>query len=319
VPSPGGVEPIKLYFAVPDGLFVYNPAEHNLEQTSVRDVRVMLAAAASGNAAPAHAGCDIIIAGSVRKLAAKYGNKARGYLLLETGRVAQNIQLQAESLDLGSVPIGTFDKRAVEKACRLPRGLEPVYMICVGYSARQRETVVGSKGQTNQKSAVLIIASDNFQDEELFGTKLVLDKAGVKTVIASSRKGRVGGMLGSVVKAELSLNDLNVEDYDAVIFVGGTGVREYFGDARALNIARNAAVKGKILAAICIAPTILANAGLLEGATVTGFFTERGRLQNAGAAYTGKPVERDGVIITGRGPADAKQFGQAIADALAGR
>jgi len=141
----------------------------------------------------------------------------------------------------------------------------------------------------------------------------------VQTVIASSRTGLVRGMLGGGAEARILVNDIVVDDYDAIIFVGGPGASEYFNSPVALNIAREAANKQKILAAICIAPTVLANAGVLKGVTATSFLSERVRLIRAGARYTGAPVERDGLIITASGPMAAIQFGRAIAEALAGR
>jgi len=95
------------------------------------------------------------------------------------------------------------------------------------------------------------------------------------------------------------------------------GAKEYFDSPVALGIAREAAHKRKVLAAICIAPTVLANAGVLNGVRATSFLSERDRLQQAGAIYTGVPVERAGLIITGSGPMAAVPFGQAIVDALA--
>ena len=94
----------------------------------------------------------------------------------------------------------------------------------------------------------------------------------------------------------------------------------YYSAGRvALNIARQAVGKGKVLAAICIAPAILADAGVLEGVRATSFSSERGRLRKGGARYTGAAVEWDGLIITGSGPMAASQFGRAIADALTSR
>jgi len=110
-----------------------------------------------------------------------------------------------------------------------------------------------------------------------------------------------------------------VDDFDAIIFIGGVGAREYFNNGVAFDIAREAADKGKILAAICIAPSVLANAGVLNGVRVTSFPSERPRLQRAGAIYTGAAVERDGPIITGIGPEAARLFGEAVADAILSR
>lgn len=316
-PSAGAIYPIELYFATPEGLFVYRPEQHSLEETLNQDVRGRLGAVAN-------APCDIIVAGSERKLAAKFRKEARRYMLLEAGHIAQNIQLQAVCLGLGSVTIGGFDIRGVRKVCRLPKNLEPLYIICVGYPAGQAVPEGGEEEKEARKTerpkakrAVLITARENFRDEELFETKRVLDAAGVETVIASSRIGAIRGMLGNIAEAVILVNQVRVDDYDAIIFIGGSGAAEYFDSPVALGIAREAAHKRKVLAAICIAPTVLANAGVLNGVRVTSFLSERDKLVQAGALYTGVPVERDRFIITGSGPMAAVPFGQAIADALA--
>ena len=316
-PSAGETYPVKLYFATQDGLFIYNPEEHSLEQTSNLDVRGRLAAI--------NAPCNIIIAGSERKLAAKFRGEASKYMLLEAGHIAQNIQLQAVCLGLGSVPIGGFDARGVSRVCKMSRGLEPLLIISVGYPAAQttpeggKETGAVETERAGPKRAVLIVARENFRDEELFETRRVLTEAQVKTVVASTKTGAIRGMLGRVAEATILVNDIVVDDYDAIIFIGGAGAMEYFHNRVAWNIVRQAVQKRKVLGAICIAPAVLANAGVLKGVRVTSFLSERDRLQRAGALYTGVPVERDGLIITGSGPMAAVQFGRAIADALAGR
>jgi protease I len=318
-PSAGAIYPIELYFATPEGLFVYRPDQHSLEETLNQDVRGRLGAVAN-------APCDIIVAGSVRKLAAKFRKEAKKYMLLEAGHIAQNIQLQAVCLGLGSVTVGGFDIRSVSKVCKLPKNLEPLYIICVGYPAGQAVPAGGEEEKEARKTelpkakrAVLITARQDFRDEELFETRRVLNAAGVETVIASSKIGPIRGMLGNIAEATILVNQVRVDDYDAIIFVGGLGAAEYFDNLVALNIAREAAHKRKVLAAICIAPTVLANAGVLNGVRATSFLSERERLQQAGAIYTGVPVERAGLIITGSGPMAAVLFGQAIADALVGR
>ncbi len=313
-PSAGATYPIKLYFATQEGLFVYNPEEHSLEQTSNLDVR--------GRLATTNAPCNILIAGSERNLAVQFRGEANKYMLLEAGHIAQSIQLQAVCLGLGSVPIGGFDARSVSRVCRLSRGLEPLLVISIGYPAAETKTE-DDKEETDktedrkEKKALLIVSRENFRDEELFETRGVLTNAGVKTVIASTKTGPIRGMLGRLAESTILVKDVVVDDYDAVIFIGGSGAMEYFHSRFAWNIARETVQRKKVLGAICIAPAILANAGLLNGVRCTSFLSERDRLQRAGALYTGVPVERDGLIITGSGPMVSVQFGRAIADALA--
>jgi protease I len=167
------------------------------------------------------------------------------------------------------------------------------------------------------KKVLLIAAPCDFRDEELFETKSEIDASGAETTIASKRAGTITGMLGGKANATLALSDAAPGDYDAVVFVGGSGSAAYFNDRDALNIAKEAAGKGKVLAAICIAPSILANAGVLRGKKATAFGSEAPNLRAKGANYTGQPVTVDGKIITASGPGAAKEFGRKIADALA--
>jgi len=319
-PSAGAIYPITLYFATGEGLFVYKPEEHTLEATTNQDLRPALARAASNQEAVAQAACNVIVTGSVRKVAAKYRHSAERFMLLEAGHVAQNILLEAVSLGLGAVPIGSFDINQVRKVCTLPRTLEPVYLICVGHPATQATAEpVGQVKETKVKKAALIIASERFRDEELFETNRQLQQARVQTIIASTKTGIIRGMLGGKAEAEILIGNLQVNDYDAIVFIGGSGAREYFNNPVALAIARDAVAKRKVLGAICIAPSVLANAGVLTGVRVTSYPSERGKLRSAGAVYTGDDVERDGLIITANGPMAAKKFGETIAQALFSR
>jgi len=319
-PSAGAIYPIELLFATQDGLFVYRPSDHSLLQNGDQDIRNMLAGATSMAESVAGAGCDIIVAGAVRKLTSQYKEKARTFLHMEAGHIAQNIQLQAVCLGLGSVTVGGFDSKEVRKVCKLSRYLEPLYIICVGHPAGEG-TMGTNNGQAGAagKKAALIIGSQNFQDVELFETKRILDAALVQTVIASTRTGVIQGVLGNVAEASIPVNRLKVDDYDAIIFIGGPGAAEYANNPAIMNMVRETVRKGKVLGAIGVAPTILANANVLAGIRATSFLSERDRLLQAGAIYTVFAVERERSIITATGPDAAVQFGRVITNALAGR
>ena len=164
---------------------------------------------------------------------------------------------------------------------------------------------------------MIVAAPQAFRDEELFQTKRGLELASVQTVVASTRLGGLIGVLGGTIEADLLLNRVNVNDFDAVIFVGGPGAGDYLNDPVALNLARQAATQGKVLAGIGTAPSILANAGALRGAQATGFLSERERILQGGAKYTGAPVEKDNLTVTATGPLAVSTFVRAILDALA--
>lgn len=314
-PSAWAVYPIELYFVTPEGLLVYRPEEHSMEQLQKADLRNQLSAAVKQRTL-AEAPCDIIIAGSVRKLAQKSGNKAGRFLMLEAGHISENIQLQAVSLGLVSVPVGDFETRSVARVCGLPGDLEPLLIVCVGHPFAPQAQSQSSGEAAAAQRAVLIVPGTNFRDEELFETRRVLTEAGVETIIASSKIGPLRGVLGGLVASEMTLDRVQVEQFDAVVFVDGPGTVAYFNNPAVLGIAREAAAGGKVIAAIDIAPTILANAGVLDGVRATGFLTQRELMRKGGANYTGAPVERDGSIVTASSPAAAVPFAQAIVGAL---
>lgn len=166
------------------------------------------------------------------------------------------------------------------------------------------------------KKILMIIASNNFRDEEYRNPREIFEKDGAKVIVASSRKREITGMLGMKVTPDILLNEVNIDDYDAVIFVGGTGSSEYWDNKEAHNIARSAYEKGKVIGAICIAPITLTRAGLLQGKRATVFSSEIENLKNGGAVYTDESVSVDGTIVTGNGPTAAKEFGEKIAELL---
>jgi protease I len=159
---------------------------------------------------------------------------------------------------------------------------------------------------------LLIIAKKDFRDEELFDTQDALESQGIETVIASSEVGSCEGVLGGTAEATLALRDVKPEDYDAVLFIGGGGSSVFFNDPKAHEIAK----KAKVLGAICIAPSTLANAGLLKGKRVTSYPSEKINLESKGAIFESDDVVIDGKLVTANGPKAARLFGEAVASLL---
>lgn len=167
------------------------------------------------------------------------------------------------------------------------------------------------------KKVVMIIAEKDFRDEELLEPKRILEEQGANVTVASTTLNKATGMFGAKAKPEILVGQIKVDNYDAIIFIGGAGASQYWNDSTAHSIAREAVQKDKILCAICIAPVTLANAGLLSGKKATVWTSERAKLEAKGASYTGEAVETAGKIITGSGPHAAGEFGRTIAQALA--
>lgn len=165
-------------------------------------------------------------------------------------------------------------------------------------------------------AVLMVIAPETFRDEEYEHPKQVLE-AHVHTVTtASTRPGLCTGKLGAVATAEISIEDALERSFDAVVFVGGAGASVYFDDEIAHRLARRAHERDAVVAAICIAPSILARAGLLQGVRATAYPTQEQDLKDHGAVWTGEDVTVDGRIVTANGPHAAVAFGEAIARSL---
>ena len=174
-----------------------------------------------------------------------------------------------------------------------------------------------SEGKLIGKSVLCVIAKNGFRDEQLFEPIRILKRNGANVTLASTAKGLCRGMLGGTAEATCTIHDVNINDYHAIVFVGGAGAVDYFDNPAAHNIVKHAADTGKVVAAICTAPSILANAAVLDGKHATSWPSRQSHLKEKGAILGPGPVVTDGNIITAVGPQAAKEFAQAIVDALA--
>ena len=186
--------------------------------------------------------------------------------------------------------------------------------------AKKGETSMLEKNLTGKK-IVMILAFRDFRDEEYFVPKEILQGAGAEVKTASNQMGTAIGADGADVEVNLLISEINIIDFDAVIFIGGPGCLENLDNEESYQVAKETVSQNKVLASICISPVILAKAGVLEGkkAAVWSSPLDRGPvkiLENNGAIYQDKPVVVDGKIITGNGPAAAREFGGKIIELL---
>jgi len=166
------------------------------------------------------------------------------------------------------------------------------------------------------KKVLMIIAKNKFRDEEYLEPRKALEGEGARVTVASSSLDMAEGMLGLRVKPDALIGDVKESDYDGIVFVGGGGAREYFDSPVAYALARRFYSHGKVTSAICIAPAILANAGLLKEKKATSFPSSEEALKSKGAVFTKDDVVVDGTIVTGVGPEAAKKFGKKLVEAL---
>jgi protease I len=166
------------------------------------------------------------------------------------------------------------------------------------------------------KSIVMVIAPSEFRDEEYLHPKEEFIKNSVKVVTASTKLEECKGKLGLSVKPDILVNDINIDEFDAICFVGGIGSKIYFDDKFCHDLVNAAFEKNKIVSAICIAPMILVNSGVLKGKKATVFPSEKEDMIKKGVNYTGKPVEISGKTVTANGPESARDFARKIIEIL---
>jgi len=159
---------------------------------------------------------------------------------------------------------------------------------------------------------VMVIPQKDFRDEELFDVKTVLEENDFKIHIAAPTKDIALGKLGSEVLPDIDFPDIEEGRYEGIIFVGGPGAFDLIDNKLLHAAAQKFFEKDKLVAAICIAPAILARAGLLAGRKATVNLSGTNYLEAAGVLLEDNDVVVDGKIITANGPAAAARFGQEI-------
>jgi protease I len=171
------------------------------------------------------------------------------------------------------------------------------------------------------KKIAIIIAFNNFRDEEYFIPKQVLELEGNQVITVSSQLGKAIGTYGGEVDVDMILGDIKINEFDAIIFAGGSGALAYLENKTCLEIAKEAVLRNKVLGAICIGPAILAKAGVLSGKKATVWSSPLDKsaikiLKEEGAIFEDNQVVQDGNIITANGPEASRKFGEAIAKLL---
>jgi len=166
-------------------------------------------------------------------------------------------------------------------------------------------------------ATALIPLIDGFEETEAVAVIDILRRAGVEVVTAGVRRQSATGSHNIRVEADAVLDEVLDREWDAIVLPGGPGVRE-LNKVKALHRRLNRQVEeGRIVAAICAAPTILATAGLLDGREAACFPTVESSM--GGAKILHKPVVEDGLLITSRGVGTAVDFALTVAGRLAGQ
>lgn len=164
---------------------------------------------------------------------------------------------------------------------------------------------------------VAVILADGFEEVEAVAVIDVLRRAEIDTVVAGLHDGPVASARKVKVLPDTVIDTVKAEDFDMVVLPGGQpGSDNLNADPRVKDLIRSFSQKGKLTGAICAAPYVLGNAGVLRGKRATSYPSYKDRL--GGALYEEKAVVSDGNVLTSRGAGTALSFGLAIVEKLAG-
>ncbi|SFM28846.1 DJ-1/PfpI family protein [Methanolobus profundi] len=176
-----------------------------------------------------------------------------------------------------------------------------------------------SGSDLSSKKILMVIAQEGFRDEEFFEPRDVFEDAGISITIASNTMKEATGVLGGTAKPDVTIGNVNITEYDAIVIAGGPGSRKLlWPDKKLQKLVAEAFDLAKVVAAICVSPVILARAGVLEGKKATVFKDPASikELLDGGADYENEDVIIVENVVTARDPTAAEQFGEAVLEAL---
>jgi len=166
------------------------------------------------------------------------------------------------------------------------------------------------------KKILMVVAPEGFKDDECFIPKKIFEKEGILIQVASLSEGEAMSEKGAKLRVDFAADEVRPNHFDAVVFVGGPGMAKRVKDPSFVDLARDFHTAGKLTTAICIAPVVLANAGLLVGKRATVSESGQMDIEDMGAEYTGEKVTATDNIITASGPAVAEEFAKAVVRGL---
>ena len=167
-------------------------------------------------------------------------------------------------------------------------------------------------------SKVAVILADGFEEVEAIAVVDVLRRADIEVVMAGLHEGPVSSARNVKIIPDTTIDTIKSEDFEMIVLPGGQpGSDNLNADTRVKDLVRDFNSKGKLTGAICAAPYVLANAGILDGKHATAYPSFKDKL--GAALYEEKTVVEDGNVLTSRGPGTALCFALAIVERLSGK
>lgn len=169
---------------------------------------------------------------------------------------------------------------------------------------------------------VAILATDGFEQSELFEPKKALEEAGAETTVVSLKSGEIKGWdeknWGDTIAVDQTVDEAKPEDFDALVLPGGViNPDKLRMNEKAVSFVKSFFEAGKPIGAICHGPWTLVEADVVKGKTMTSWASLKTDLENAGAKWVDQEVAADNGIITSRSPKDLPAFNKKIIEEFA--
>lgn len=167
-----------------------------------------------------------------------------------------------------------------------------------------------------RKSVLLFLPKSNFNEEEFLIVKNYLELKKILVFIASDAVNICTGSKGMKVKNDVLINNINPNNFAAIILIGGSGAREYKNNPKVHKIIQRFNEQKKLIAAICAAPLILGYSGILRNSEATCFPSDKEELIKLIKTFKDLSVVIDNNIITATDVTAAKDFAVLISNYL---
>ncbi len=163
-----------------------------------------------------------------------------------------------------------------------------------------------------RKNILLFIPAYDFNEEEFLIVKSNFLKGGYNLFITSDSTNLCAGSNGLKVKADVNLYNIHAGNFDAFVLIGGNGMRSYWNNQILKSILQKFYKLNRIIGAICSAPVLLANAGILKDHKVTCYPQDKVELERSGKEFSDQPIVSCGNIITAQTPRDSLEFSRML-------